>query len=295
MLTVTLVASLAAAALWQQWRAIEVESAERTRLQSLWVLTGALDWARLILIEDGRTGGADHLAEPWAIALEEARLSTFLSADKSSTADSDGTLQQAFLSGRIEDVQARMNVLNLLDGTKLSEPALKAFGKLFDQLGLPQAELLRMAESLLMASNTAATPPAAVENPPLMPQRVEQLVWLGLSPRNLARLRPYVTLLPVRTPINLNTASALVLHASVPALDMAQAQQMVSARQLSHFQTLADASKVAGAGQLNPADHSVNSRFFEVHGRLRIDQAAVEENSLLQRDGTTVQTLWRQH
>ena len=295
MLTVTLVASLAAAALWQQWRAIEVESAERTRLQSLWVLTGALDWARLILIEDGRTGGADHLAEPWAIALEEARLSTFLAADKSSTADTDGTLQQVFLSGRIEDVQARMNVLNLLDGTKLSEPALLAFGKLFDQLGLTSNELLRMADALRVASGTAAAPPAAIASVPLMPQRVEQLVWLGLSPRSLALLRPYVTLLPVRTPINLNTASAQVLHASVPALDMAQAQQMVSARQLSHFQSLADATKVAGAGQFNPADHSVNSRFFEVHGRLRIDQAVVEENSLLQRDGTTVQTLWRMH
>lgn len=45
MLTVALVASLASAALWQQWRSIEVEAAERARSQSLWVLTGALDWA----------------------------------------------------------------------------------------------------------------------------------------------------------------------------------------------------------------------------------------------------------
>ena len=43
MLTVVLVATLASAALWQQWRAVEVETAERTRAQSTWVLTGALD------------------------------------------------------------------------------------------------------------------------------------------------------------------------------------------------------------------------------------------------------------
>ena len=42
MLTVALVASMAAAALWQQWRSVEVETAERARVQSLWVLTGAL-------------------------------------------------------------------------------------------------------------------------------------------------------------------------------------------------------------------------------------------------------------
>ncbi|HQS33035.1 MAG TPA: type II secretion system protein GspK, partial [Polaromonas sp.] len=64
MLTVTLVATFAASALWQQWRSVEVETAERARVQAGWILTGALDWSRLILREDGRAGGADYLAEP---------------------------------------------------------------------------------------------------------------------------------------------------------------------------------------------------------------------------------------
>jgi type II secretory pathway component PulK len=101
MLTVTLVATLAATALWQQWRSVEVEAAERTRVQSTWLLTGALDWARLILRQDASAGGADHLAEPWAVPLQEARLSTFLSMD-SSSADAD---RDAFLSGQITDLQ----------------------------------------------------------------------------------------------------------------------------------------------------------------------------------------------
>ena len=70
MLTVTLVATFAASAMWQQWRAVEVETAERGRVQSAWILVGALDWSRLILREDGRSGGADHLAEPWAVPLQ---------------------------------------------------------------------------------------------------------------------------------------------------------------------------------------------------------------------------------
>src|SRR5205085_8977021 len=89
MLTVALVATLAAASLWQQWRSVEVETAERARVQSGWILTAALDWARLILREDARAGGADHLAEPWAVPLQEARLSTFLAADRNNTADAD--------------------------------------------------------------------------------------------------------------------------------------------------------------------------------------------------------------
>ena len=90
MITVTLVATLAAAALWRQWRGVEVEAAERARVQSAWLLTGALDWSRLILSgdysEDERKRQmVDHLGEPWAVPLAEARLSTFLAAGESSS------------------------------------------------------------------------------------------------------------------------------------------------------------------------------------------------------------------
>lgn len=294
MLTVALVASLASAALWQQWRSVEVEAAERARVQSFWVLTGALDWARLILREDARSGGPDSLSEPWAVPLEEARLSTFLAADKDTTADSDTSASQAFLSGQISDLQARLNVTNLVDNGKVSEPALQAFAKLFEQLGLPPAELTVLAENLRQALDTRPENDAA-SVAPLLPQRVEQLVWLGLSPASLAILRPYITLLPVRTPVNLNTASVTVLFACIPSLDMALAQRLVSARQATPFRTLAAVTEQLGqlTVPLNEAQHSVNSRFFEVQGRLRLDQNVVEEHSVVQRDGLEVKTLWR--
>ena len=294
MLTVTLVATMAATALWQQWRSVEIETAERARVQSLWVLTGALDWARLILREDARAGGADYLAEPWAVPLEEARLSTFLATDKSNPSDSDNSTaqaSQAFLSGLISDLQARLNVFTLVDSGKVSEPALRAFAKLFEALGLPPAELTALAENLRLALDVTH----AGGSSPLMPQRVDQLVWLGLSPTSLTVLRPYITLLPARTPVNLNTAGAMVLYASIPSLDMAQAQRLVSARQSSHFRSLADVTALTGvlAPALNEAQHSVGSSFFEVRGRLRLDQSVVEERSVVQRNGMDVKTLWR--
>jgi len=317
MLTVTLVATLAASALWQQWRGIEVESAERSRLQASWVLVGALDWARLILREDARSGSVDHLGEPWAIALQEARLSTFLAADKTTTVDQEDTVSQAFLSGIITDQQARLNVFNLVDSGKLSESSMRAFGKLFELLGLAPAELNVVANNLRLAIGVnASSANANGENvnganassainvasddfpkqAPLLPQRVDQLVWLGLSNSSLEVLRPYITLLPVRTPVNINTASATVLYASIPALDMAQAQRLVSARQNSHFAVLADAAKVLGGVlQIDSSDQSVSTRFFEVQGRFRLDQAMTQERSTVQRDGLAVKVLWRDH
>ena len=90
---------------WQQWRAIQVEAAERARTQSAWILSGALDWARLILREDASNGGVDHLGEPWAVPLAEARLSTFLAADKDNTTDD---APDAFLSGAITDANGAL-------------------------------------------------------------------------------------------------------------------------------------------------------------------------------------------
>jgi general secretion pathway protein K len=155
MLTVTLVATLAAGAAWQQWRSIEVETAQRARVQSAWILVGALDWARLILREDARSGGADHLAEPWAIPLEEARLSTFF-ASESSAADRADDVQQSFISGRITDMQSRLNVMNLVENGKVSEAVQRQFAKLFDLLGLPEPEVARLAENLRLALDTSA-------------------------------------------------------------------------------------------------------------------------------------------
>lgn len=293
MLTVTLVASLAAGALWQRWRAVEVESAERARQQAAWILTGALDWARLILREDARTGGADHLAEPWALPLQEARLSTFLAID----ADSSAVEREAFLSGQIIDLQSRLNLLNLLDGDKLSPPAQQAFARLFEQLGLPASELSRLSQGLIAAQRgaRAAAAGTAGADAPLMPQTLPQLAWLGLRPQTLARLASHVSLLPGQVPVNINTAGLEVLMAAVPGLSRADAIRMLAERERSHYATLLDnrlpqpVLAAAGSGQL-----AVASRYFEVHGRLRLDELVVEEVSVVQRDGLNVKVLWRQ-
>jgi general secretion pathway protein K len=286
MLTVTLVASLSAAALWQQWRGTEVESAERARQQSAWILQGALDWARLILREDARSGGVDHLGEPWAVGLEEARLSSFLAA-RGSTVD-DPALE-LFLSGRMTDLQSRLNVRNLVHDDKIHPPTLNAFAVLFDNLQLPRQELAVLANNLVAALGTSA-------QAPLMPGKLDQLTWLGLSPQSLERLRPYVTLLPERTPVNINTASALVLHASAAGLSMADAQGMVQMRNRAHFTSVAQAleqlrQKPKG---LTDAEHGVGSRFFEAKARLRSGTSALQEQAVLQRDGQTLTVLWRE-
>ncbi len=296
MLTVTLVASFAAAALWQQWRSVEIESADRQRVQSAWILTGALDWARLILREDARTpGGIDHLAEPWAVPLQESRLSTFLAANEGGVTVEGGDDDGVFLSGQITDLQARLNVTNIVQAGTIQEARLEPFRRLFGLLGLPQDQLTRMAENLRFASDIS-TDNRNAERAPLLPQRVEQLVWLGLPPETVAALQPYVTVLPQTTQVNLDTAPAEVIYAvGRQNISLADAQRLVAERERQHFRQMQDvlAHLPQGAG-FQDDSVSLGTRFFEVRGRLRIDDVVIEERSIVQRDGLEVRTLLRE-
>jgi hypothetical protein len=117
-----------------------------------------LDWARVILREDARAGDVnaptDHLAEPWAVPLQEARLSSFLSAlpdGSGNTVEDDKLAQQVLLSGQIVDLQSRLNVTNLLVGEQLDPKTVIAFERLFDVLGVPSAQLSLLTRGLLAA------------------------------------------------------------------------------------------------------------------------------------------------
>ena len=290
MITVTLVATLVTAALWQQWRNVEIETAERSRAQTSWLLTGALDFTRLVLRED--KGPADHLAEPWALGLQESKLSTFLSQDKQMREGDP----EVFLSGQITDAQSRLNVMNLIDNGKLSPESLTSFAKLFNLLGLPLSELSYMGQQLLMAHQAAslgANNPAANPNAALLPQNTAQLVWLGVSAQTAAALSAYVAVLPEATPLNLNTAGAEAIFASLPGLDIATAQQFVRQRaNRPPIEDMAAATKVLG-NLVSAKSHGISSKYFEIRGRLRLDDLAQEDVLLVERNGPQVKILWR--
>ena len=291
MIIVVLIVTLASSMVWQQWRAVQVEVAERARAQSAWILSGALDWARLILREDAR-GQVDHLGEPWAVPLAEARLSTFLAADKNNTDDGP----EAFLSGSITDAQARYNVTNLVDVAqgKIEPLEFAAFERLCQNLGVDSSVASLIAGGLRDALAPAGSGTAAA---PLLPQSVAQLSWLGVDAASLELLTPYIVVLPVATPVNVNTASAEVLVAVIKGNDHATAERLLQVRQRAPFDDMTKfAAEVPSLAPLAARPQlSVNSSFFEVRGRLRLSDRVLEESSLVQRvQGRQVDVLRRE-
>ena len=285
MIIVTLVVTLAAGMVWQQWRAVQVEAAERARTQSAWILGGALDWARLILREDARSGRPTALSEPWAVPLAEARLSTFLAADKDNTDDAP----DAFLSGSIADAQARYNLRNLIDPQgKVLPTELAALERLCQTIGVASDVATRIAEGLRDALG-------GVASGPLLPRSASQLAWLGVDPETVRRIEPYVTVLPKPTPVNANTAAREVLVAAVKGLDLATAERLVQVRQRTPFKSLQEIeAQIPGLSPLPGTQLGVNSSFFEVSGRLRLGDRVLEQRSLVERRGIEVIALQRE-
>ena len=161
MVVLTLVSTLAAGMVWQQARAIEVESAERTRAQAAWILTGALDLGRVLLRVDARKPGVDDLNEVWATQLEEASLSSLLAQDRNNNVEG---APEAFLRGRIRDAQDRYNLRNLVDPAthKIVEAELAA--------------LTRLCETAAVAPETAQTLASGLQ--------------AACRPRSLAKAKP---------------------------------------------------------------------------------------------------------
>ncbi len=303
MIVLALVTTVTAGMVWHQTRAVHVEGAERARAQAAWILTGALDWARLILREDNRNNRSrrnpyDGLDEPWATPLEEVRLSSFLAADQNNNTDNG---PEAFISGSITDAQSRFNLRNLLDdkGAVVASQVL-ALQNLCDAVGLSGDTAARLAQALGSAPATASVRPQPGQASSggvqaLRPQRLSDLAWLGMEDDLLQTLEPWVDLLPVRTPVNVNTAPREVLVAALDGLDLGGAQRLVQARQRQPFETVAALkAQLSPDVKLDPARVSVTTAYFIVSGRLRLEERVLEERSLLVRRNNRVDVLRRE-
>lgn len=298
MVIVTIVVTIASSMVWQQWRAVQVETAERGVAQSQWILRGALNWGRLILRADSRT--IDHLGEPWAVPLAEARISSFLSADQQDNVDAG---PEAFLSGQIYDVGARFNLAGLVDASGAIDPSqLQVLRELCGYLSMSTGVADQIADAYSRAwMATASDDPQILtrlggeegrQKAPVMPQTVEQLIWFGVDAGVAERLRPYVSLIVgQQVPVNLNTAPREVL-AAVLDIDLGRADRLVQARQRSPFTDPGDIPKVLGNVPVPSGNVAVTSNFFEVTGRLRLEDSVMQKRYLVQRNGPDVRVLF---
>jgi general secretion pathway protein K len=132
-------------------------------------------------------------------------------------------------------------------------------------------------------SPSASTRPAEAVVPP---QRLSQFAWLGIDADLLARLEPWVIVLPDLTlPVNVNTAPAEVIAAVVENFSLGAAQRLVQERARTPLK--ATDLQAGAAAHFPPgavlSGLSVVTRHFIVQGRLRLGERVLEERSLVER------------
>lgn len=325
-LAITIVASL----FWQQQVQVRSIENQRYQLQKKWVLRGALDWAGLILREDKHTSNVDHLGEPWAVNLGDTRLDQYVENGKTDVEDSEATLSGQISDAQAKFNLTNLSNNGVVDLVELAA-FTKLLSNLHIDSGLArhvagQVALTQgkvdtvsaVSDPAGKASNSVADPngggagaanttiPRGGLNPVLSADPKSEVQFLkfsqiddllsvpGFSVDVVARLRNYVTVLPVRTMINVNTTSAEVLSARIDNLSMTDAALMIASRDRAYF---IDFGKL----QLNFPDKIKNSAndflvfqtsYFVINGKVKLNRSFLEVNALFERVGTRTQVLW---
>lgn len=315
-LAITIVASL----FWQQQVQVRSIENQRLQMQKQWILRGAIDYARLILMAD-RTPNSDGLDEPWAVPLAETRLDDYVENGRSGS-----DVPDAVLSGGIEDAQARFNLAGMCcTNNRPNEVKIKAFGRLLSALQLNASLAQATANYLLSAQaagntfanpdpgsgggtstntspnaggSTSTNPAGGTQTSPgtqvtsTAGQRTLNLVHVddllavpGFTPEILERLRPYLIVLEDATPININTASEEVIYAVIDTLSISDARAIVMARRNKSFVSINDAALTGILGQRTiGAAANVATGYFLINGKVRLNRAGMQMQALIKRE-----------
>jgi len=225
MLVVAIATMLAVNLMWDatldQRRTLAALAAD----QGLMYLQGAEAWAGDILRQDlVDSPDADHLGEEWAIELAPL------------------PVEGGTIAGRLEDLQGRFNLNNLIGPNGREDPiAVAQFERLLTLVGLdptlagrvvdwidPDVEL-RFPDGGEDAAYADTNPQYRTANG-ILTSPSELMAINGFDRAAYRALAPYVAALPPGTSINVNTAPPLVLQSLSDTMDEALVEMLVEER-----------------------------------------------------------------
>ncbi|SAK51100.1 general secretion pathway protein K [Caballeronia pedi] len=339
LLVVSLAAILVSGMLWRQQVQIRRIENQRLLAQAQWISRSALDWTRLILRSEADTSPTvTYLGGVWGVPIAKTKLSDFLGQIGEVRAQQGAS---TYLSGSIEDAQAKFNLRNLVSTPTpgvltINVAQIQAFQRLLAMLGINgslaktvalqmRAGLARSATRFQTQTGNSATSATgtsteatiaalaqggtgggnftddpglkdADNNAPVAPLQmisVDSLLDVpGFSAEAVAKLRPFVTVLPTTAAVNMNTAPAEVIAAVVPGMNLSQAQAFVARRETVFFHDIGNVQlALTGAGvktvSTDPSEMDVTTKYFVIHGRVEHERAQLERTTLVYRDPTT--------
>lgn len=291
LLVVAIVTVVSAAMVARQQLSIRASSNQLQARQAWHYALGGEALAQAILARDLRTGATgepgasgeaaavDHLLEPWAQPLPAFEI------------------DQGEILVRIEDLAGRFNLNDLLRDQQPNIAAVEQFRRLLLRLQISAPYAARLLD-WLDPDQQASGEFGAEDNaylaldPPYRNagRRLHDLselrLLLDMREEDFQRLAPYVAALPPNVPLNVNTASAMVLSSLSDNLSLGAAESLVELRRVAPFRnSAAFLAQPAMAGTtLQGTALAVGSQFFQATSEVRLGDRRLALVSLLQRE-----------
>jgi len=248
--------------------------------QAYQYILGAESWAKQILLRDSNDNKTDSLNDDWATVLPPL------------------PIEGGKMSGKIEDLQARFNINNLVLDNIPQKLYIARFKRLLRNLELNEnmADVIvdwidlneEMGFSGAEDNEYLNLTPAYRTANQAMADISELLLVKGVDFESYEKLRPFVCVLKSNTAINVNTASVEVLSSLVNGITFEDAKMLVADRNKETFKTLDDFLQhpLLKNTKIKKEGLSVSSDYFQLNSMALIDRILVEYVTILSRKNT---------
>jgi len=284
-LVVAVAASAATMMLSQHSAMLDQTMLVASRAQAEQYAVAGLDWARGVLAQDARSSEMDSLDEGWARPIVGL------------------PVERAVVAGAIADEQGKLNLNNLVDRGRRSEPDIRLFRNLLSALDLSPELAEPVVEWMLPNGSDSyylSLPrPYRSARGPI--SQVDELYRIrGFDARIVQRLRPHVSALPDRTKLNANTATERVLAAAF-GNNAERIAGLVAERRKKPFETAQAFQQRVSQENLTAviatSDFDVKSGWFSVLVRVQQDDVLLGSEALVRRgdarEGGTTTVAWK--
>lgn len=265
--------------------------------QAYMYAVGMEQLAAQVLIKDKKdNGNVDNLNQNWAVPLPPTKV------------------EGGMITGSMEDMQGRFNLNDLVDNSQKADPAqVKMLQSILDQINQKNPDFQispfvvnRIVDWIDKDLNTSADGaedqeylradvPYRTPNQ-FMASPTELGAIMGLTPKDVAALLPYVSALPDPTTVNVNTASAEVLMSLNKGITPQIASELVAYRKDKPFTNKSDfKTKLKDDYKITVDDKlfDIKSDFFLVSVEAAIGRTRLHMYSLLQRKNDKVAVIRR--
>ncbi|HYA37372.1 MAG TPA: type II secretion system minor pseudopilin GspK [Candidatus Methylomirabilis sp.] len=259
MLVVAIVATAAAYLSLDQQIWLRQAQNQSDREQAEAVRQAAEGWAIIILDKAAKTNNSeDDLTQNWAQPLPAL------------------PVEGGQIAGQITDAQAKFNLNNLVRNNAPSPADVGVFRHMLETLSIDP----NLTDAVIdWIDSDSTTLPYGAEDIDYLQMKVpyraanqpftsvdELRLVRGFTPEIVDKLRPYVTVLPQATTINVNTATPEVLSVlfNLPASAISQITQQGPFKNTQDFTAKIQPLIATGTALPNQSTYGVQSSFFEV-------------------------------